>query len=798
MVKIEILAAVLSASIVFEGVCSLPEGISPGKSEPACLLQSTFASSDLTLDEEEKVDFTDVNPKSAILFESDVSEEMTTKELMTRSQTRSQSCKAHLAYMERKVHGLENARNVSNRKMDELIDGFISKQSGSQDACSSQLMEAKHQSNQIHEYVMDLVVQVNTTELAILALDKAMQDKIKEIEALDKWKEEELNACEEKRQQYIEMYGKLTDEMKEMKQIASPGVAMDVKTGTIITAEKVVGLIQLPAHIGSVKTEDMRELQLFIKDTQSAAKQFLQCMSQKTDEKPDISQMQRSVVVGSFEVRDVTDQAPEFKMSKKKQSCEESYGWDTATVAQVAEWCGCDIKKRNEKNWCTCQDKLKPLIGNRGQWLLVGLKGGQAMGWGYKYSVKFAPKDAAKTALDLCTPPALVPATVEAETTTTPRTIIHVDPPEAIGGGLQAATQAPMTTTTPPTYKHVDPPKAVGAGDAMQVATQAPVTTPPTYKHVDDLGDLGDDREVGNEDGSNFGAGFTPAIGGMTADDLRSDENEATDAAAAAIKAGAASPEKCAEEKKILEETYVKTYVELSRLKNEYDELANSTACFDTVESTYKSRKVPLQEAIDKLIKDIDKKTRELQALRPRLESATKAETELRKHIATLSQECDQLPDTVSNLNKVRDAIQALSKCPGLSRVQFSLPKWIGTWINVPLKAKNMKDEEQDETLNNACAGKVGGARAAEVGEIEEQTVEGIPLTNTADFPLIGTCPNCEGDESNSFPSGHKRICWRQGKDLNHKAKSTNCAAGKKAILCVIDREDIREIPGDD
>jgi len=47
-------------------------------------------------------------------------------------------------------------------------------------------------------------------------------------------------------------YKKLSAEMKEMKQIASPGVAMDVKTGAVITAE-TVGLFQIkPHHNGSL------------------------------------------------------------------------------------------------------------------------------------------------------------------------------------------------------------------------------------------------------------------------------------------------------------------------------------------------------------------------------------------------------------------------------------------------------------------------------------------------------------------------------------------------------------------
>lgn len=378
-------------------------------------------------------------------------------------------------------------------------------------------------------------------------------------------------------------------------------------------------------------------------------------------------------------------------------------------------------------------------------------------------------------------------------TTTTPRIDKHVDPVEP----LTPVTMAPEVMTTPRTIIHVDPPDAIGNGDI-----------------ADGSGDLGGGAE-NDDNASTSGDAFDPSSdnddgddddddddnddnGPMTVGDLRDQDNQDAMDAAADIKDDAASPEQCEKEKQELQEVYVKTYVELARLKDEYSELANSTACFDTVESTYKSRKVPLQEAIDGLIKDIDKKTKVLQGLRPRLESAKSAETQLRKQIKTLSEECAGLPDTVSNLNKVRDSIQALSKCPGLSRVQFSLPKWTGTWAVVKLKAKQMTDEKQDEELDAACAEQATGARAAEVSEIEEQTVEGIPLTNTAGFPLIGACPACEGDEADDFPSKHKRVCWRQGKDLDHKTKVTNCAGGKKAVLCVTDRENIREIPGED
>merc|ERR1719160_360354 len=80
------------------------------------------------------------------------------------------------------------------------------------------------------------------------------------------------------------------------------------------------------------------------------------------------------------------------------------------------------------------------------------------------------------------------------------------------------------------------------------------------------------------------------------------------------------SNEECEAEKETLEKMYVKTYVELSRLKAEYEVQANSTACLDGVNEQYSSRHPPLQEAADKVSSDINAKVKGLQALRPRLE----------------------------------------------------------------------------------------------------------------------------------------------------------------------------------
>merc|ERR1719420_2694882 len=117
------------------------------------------------------------------------------------------------------------------------------------------------------------------------------------------------------------------------------------------------------------------------------------------------------------------------------------------------------------------------------------------------------------------------------------------------------------------------------------------------------------------------------------------------------------SDEECQAEKDALENTYVKAYVELSRLKAEYEDLANSSACFDTVMEQFNNRKVPLQQQANKLATAINEEVKNLQSLRPRLDAAIRSEAKLKKRVDDLSKQCDNLGPTISDLKKVRNAI---------------------------------------------------------------------------------------------------------------------------------------------
>merc|ERR1719399_1876273 len=80
---------------------------------------------------------------------------------------------------------------------------------------------------------------------------------------------------------------------------------------------------------------------------------------------------------------------------------------------------------------------------------------------------------------------------------------------------------------------------------------------------------------------------------------------QAASAAHAAVQTEARqapSDAECQAQKETLEKTYVKTYVELSRLVAQYEELIRSTACEDAVHEEYLEKRTPVQAAISDLV----------------------------------------------------------------------------------------------------------------------------------------------------------------------------------------------------
>lgn len=484
----------------------------------------------------------------------------------------------------------------STKSLGELIDAFVDSQAGSEDACHSQLLEARHQLNQLHALVLDLVEQVNSTEASLIIYDKELQEKLQELMELEQWKEEGLKKCKKKKKEDIEMLKKLNVEMEEMIQIANPGTAMNVSGRTVSNQE--------------------------------------------------------------------TDKAGQVE--KRLSLAEET---DTSL-----------LQTNHEGGILRAMMALVHSNHRNGIPLLL-------------QATHSAAKKIARCANHL---------------------------QRADGSFLQESTG---TTHT-----------------AMQVSTAAPT----------------------------------------------SNEKNSTKAP---------SKEECEKQKEELETTYVKAYVALSRLKAEYEVLVKSTACEDPINVQYQDRSGPLQKKSDKLSTQSMETAEDLKELKPHLDKAQEAENKLRKQVETLSDQCGQLGPTISDLDKVRNAIEGLSLCPGLGRVEFHVPEWTGKWATFSQNSKTQDDNAMDQAMKWACNRQTEGSRPAEVGEIQERTILHMPENNTAAEPLVGTCPECAGKDDKSYKSGHARICWEPGKPLDVDSQSDTCGQGRKVIICVLDNGNMRKVP---
>lgn len=464
---------------------------------------------------------------------------------------------------------------VEGKSLTGMVERFINEQSGSGDHCHSQMLESKQQLNGIAQLALDLFNQLNATEDQLAVAEVSLQSKLRELTELDKWQQQELEKCRKSQDSAIAMYAKLQIELKEMKQIANPSIAMNISTGRL------------------------------------------------------------------------------HEISFAQGEVEEFQGSTNGLFTTVIEPSGHHIHLASH---------LKAHIDGQGPQLSDHKFGQAAM---------------------------LIKAV---------HTASH-----SVRSCLQAFSSA-------------------------RISVQG----------------------------------------------LGVDEPEKTRA-------------ECETEKAELEKVYVKAYVELSRLLQQYEDMMNSTACFDAVESKYLSQKNPLQEQADDAASVISELNEVVKALRPQLDDSKKAEEKIRSQVEHLMWSCGAIAPTASDLDKVRDAIYAMSDCPGLTQVKFALPRWTGTWAFFIQDAMSQDDAAQDEAMNQACSKTVQGSRAAEVDELQERTVDGMPETNSAPNPLIGLCPNCAGNSDDTFVSGHGRVCWDPGKKLTLAGRSEHCGMGKKAVLCVVE-----------
>jgi TolA-binding protein len=251
--------------------------------------------------------------------------------------------------------------------------------------------------------------------------------------------------------------------------------------------------------------------------------------------------------------------------------------------------------------------------------------------------------------------------------------------------------------------------------------------------------------------------------------------------------------DQCEEEQEVLHDEYREAYSRIAQEISEFEAAVDSTVCEDTAQQNYQQRVDPLQKTQQELSDRLTTQTNQLASYRSRIQEAAKTEEDLRARILQLSEREETMEETVESLDRVRDAIHILDLCPGIGRLDFQLPQWVGTWVVLDVE-QGLRDAEIDAEMYTMCRGlssNGGVPRPAETGEIQQAAVESAPETNTASVPLMGTCPGCEGTDDQesgvTHPSGHARICWDPDSTLNDAGRREDCGHGRKAIMCVLD-----------
>jgi hypothetical protein len=243
-----------------------------------------------------------------------------------------------------------------------------------------------------------------------------------------------------------------------------------------------------------------------------------------------------------------------------------------------------------------------------------------------------------------------------------------------------------------------------------------------------------------------------------------------------------------------LEHTFTTAYVSLTRLIEEYSMEVVSHVCEDTVEEEYTQSITVVETEATQVCRRVQVFIQHLNQYKLQLTQAVETEHHIESKLQVLTQQCGTLTQTSTYLTEVTTTLVALGNCPGLNGTTFSLPTYVGSWVYVNQELGH-SDPELDAVMLQACKAAYPNygysVRPAEVSEIDQYSVQGMPSTNTARSPLLGACPLCEGAILADAEVSHARVCWDSGSNLDVDSRRGTCRQGERAVLCVYEPEQV-------
>mmetsp|Transcript_78260 Transcript_78260/g.175410 ORF Transcript_78260/g.175410 Transcript_78260/m.175410 type:complete len:892 (-) Transcript_78260:84-2759(-) len=739
---------------------------------------------------------------------------------------------AHGALLRRTMHQLPSTifaetdakTGTPNNQLASAMSTFIDAQAASSDKCPTLLLEAKHQWNILHSHIAELAQEINITEMSVTTTTVQVDTTYEELHESEKWETKELQKCKKKHEEDYRMYYILIAELHEMQLIAAGGssAAMaynytaemaahaqtDWSTSVTHTAEIVstggttssggtssstssgAGFTHTTTGTGPVWTPSTTTTGFawapptdangavqagwtppwqpsLVQEAAEGAETATKVGTEATKASP------TSVVPRA---PPAAERGPPAEAARSKVADARSLVQKTKEMAQQLTACMAAEKPEEqhvEAETALLQKDAEGFPNNGGNGFGNGFGGQNGFGNGFGNGGTYGSTTTTSGFGSGNTFGATTSGSSSASGTTT-------------GGwstsGGSATTTGQVTTTSSTGFATSSGGLSTGMIGSSTTSTTGEYST----------GEVHHSSSNYSWHSSSHSSSHS-AI--HTWSHSRSQHHSASHSYAYSNVINASA---CDYQKQILQVTYIKAYVEITRLIAEYEVLITSHTCEDWVEQTEGQVEKEYKNKIEKYTVTVTSQAQKLETYKARISKAYSVEASLRLHIQQLTTRCHGMGATVSSLDKVRDAISVIGMCPGLGKITFSLPEWTGSWVQVEVDTINLSDDDVDAALNLACEQSTANdpnqkVRAAETSEILLRSVKGMPNTNTASLPLMGPCPNCAGDNDETGGpvhfSGHARICWDPGEELAGMTRRTDCTAGRKAVLCIQETE---------
>jgi hypothetical protein len=135
----------------------------------------------------------------------------------------------------------------------------------------------------------------------------------------------------------------------------------------------------------------------------------------------------------------------------------------------------------------------------------------------------------------------------------------------------------------------------------------------------------------------------------------------------------------CDAMRQVLQEEFTKSWEEITRLKEEGEQLAREQKelCFDEAKEVHNTKHASITQDIKDATRSIQMAKDVISALQPLLDNAKLEAESLALHIQGLKKDCNVDTEVSDHLKTVRRLIQSLNECPGRNDFRLTVPELV-------------------------------------------------------------------------------------------------------------------------